>query len=65
MTEVDPTGAGDTFCGAFLTALVEGKDLRECARFANAAGALSVLKQGPMEGARPVQLDAFLASQPL
>ena len=66
VTEVDPTGAGDTFCGAFLTALVEGKDLRECARFANAAGALSVLKQGPMEGAPSrAELDAFLASQPL
>ena len=49
--EVDPTGAGDTFCGAFLTALIEGKSLAECGRFANAAGAMSVRKQGPMEGA--------------
>lgn len=49
--EVDPTGAGDTFCGAFLTALCEGKNLRECGKFANAAGAMSVRKQGPMEGA--------------
>ena len=51
VTEVDPTGAGDTFCGAFLTALVEGKSLAECGRFANAAGAMSVRMQGPMEGA--------------
>lgn len=49
--EVDPTGAGDTFCGAFLTALCEGQSLEECARFANAAGAMSVRKLGPMEGA--------------
>ena len=49
--EVDPTGAGDTFCGAFLAALLEGKSLSECGRFANAAGAMSVRKQGPMEGA--------------
>lgn len=61
--EVDPTGAGDTFCGAFITALLEGKSLPECGRFANAAGALSVRKCGPMEGAPSRQeLEAFLAS---
>ncbi|WP_040197392.1 sugar kinase [Candidatus Soleaferrea massiliensis] len=49
--EVDPTGAGDTFCGAFLTAILEGRALRECGRFANAAASLSILKKGPMEGA--------------
>ena len=48
---VDPTGAGDTFCGAFLTALLEGRDLYESGRFANAAASLSILKKGPMEGA--------------
>ena len=59
--EVDPTGAGDTFCGAFLTALIEGKSIRECGRFANAAGAMSVRKQGPMEGAPSrAELDTFL-----
>ncbi len=60
--EVDPTGAGDTFCGAFITALLEGKSLRECGRFANAAGALSVRKCGPMEGAPSrEELEKFLA----
>jgi len=59
--EVDPTGAGDTFAGAFLTALVEGKNYTECARFANAAGAMSVRKQGPMEGAPSrAELEEFL-----
>ena len=59
--EVDPTGAGDTFCGAFLAALIEGKSIRECGRFANAAGAMSVRKQGPMEGAPSrAELEAFL-----
>ena len=59
--EVDPTGAGDTFCGAFLTALIEGKPLSECGRFACAAGAMSVRKQGPMEGAPSrAELEAFL-----
>lgn len=49
--EIDPTGAGDTFCGAFLVALLDGMSLEDCGRFANAAGALSVTKKGPMEGA--------------
>ena len=59
--EVDPTGAGDTFCGAFLTAMIEGKSIEECGRFANAAGAMSVRKQGPMEGAPSrAELEEFL-----
>lgn len=61
--EVDPTGAGDTFCGAFLTALIAGKSLAECGRFANAAGAMSVRKQGPMEGAPSLaEVEEFLAA---
>ena len=47
---VDPTGAGDTSIGAFLCALLEGKDLKECAEIAAAAGALNVAAFGPMEG---------------
>ena len=47
---VDPTGAGDTSIGAFLCALQEGKDLKECAEIAAAAGALNVAAFGPMEG---------------
>lgn len=49
--EVDPTGAGDCFDGAFIASLVEGKDIIEAALIANAAGALGVTKKGPMEGA--------------
>ena len=60
--EIDPTGAGDTFCGAFLTALCEGKSYQDCAEFANAAGAMSVRKLGPMEGAPGrSELDKFIA----
>lgn len=51
VAEVDPTGAGDCFDGAFLASLLEGKTLREAARIGNAAGALSVTRRGPMEGA--------------
>jgi sugar/nucleoside kinase (ribokinase family) len=48
--EVDPTGAGDAFSAAFITMLLEGKSNREAGAFANAVGALSVSKMGPMEG---------------
>jgi len=49
--EVDPTGAGDCFDGAFLASVLAGKSLVEAARIGSAAGALSVTKRGPMEGA--------------
>lgn len=39
---VDPTGAGDAFCGALAVALAEGRELVEATRFASAAGALAV-----------------------
>ena len=51
VNEVDPTGAGDSFCAGFTVALLEGLSLPEAGRFANAVGALAVTKQGPMEGA--------------
>jgi len=43
---VDPTGAGDAFCGALAVALAEGRPLIEAVRFANAAGALAVQTPG-------------------
>jgi ribokinase len=46
VTPVDPTGAGDAFCGAFAAALSEGQTLPQALRFANAAGALSVTIAG-------------------
>jgi tagatose kinase len=49
--EVDPTGAGDCFDGAFIASLADGLPLNEAALIANAAGALGVTKKGPMEGA--------------
>jgi len=48
--EVDPTGAGDCFDAGFLVGLLKGWNLPRVARFANAVGALSVTKKGPMEG---------------
>lgn len=49
--EVDPTGAGDTFCAAFIKGLIKGWPLYDIGLYANAAAALSITKKGPMEGA--------------
>ena len=43
---VDATAAGDTFDGAFLAELLEGRDPFAAARYANAAAALSTLGFG-------------------
>ncbi len=51
VTEVDPTGAGDCYAAGLTVALLQGWELGEAARFANATGALAVTQQGPMEGA--------------
>lgn len=50
VTEVDPTGAGDCFCGTLLASLVAGVPVEQTLMRANAAGAMAVLKCGPMEG---------------
>jgi len=49
VTEIDPTGAGDCFDAGFVYGLLRQWDLRECAAFANALGALTVTRQGAME----------------
>jgi sugar/nucleoside kinase (ribokinase family) len=49
--EVDPTGAGDCFGGAFVSFWLAGASPETALRFANAAGANAVTKVGPMEGA--------------
>ena len=43
---VDSTAAGDAFNGAFATALMLGMDEAKAARFASAAAAISVTRQG-------------------
>ncbi len=60
---VDTIGAGDTFNGVLVTALLEGKPLVEAVKMGHAAGALAVMK----EGAQPsipnrTQIDQFLQS---
>lgn len=61
VSPVDTTAAGDTFCGSFAVARVEGRPLREAVRFASAAAALSVTKMGAqpsIPGRR--EIDEFL-----
>lgn len=48
---VDTVAAGDVFCGAFVTALSEGKDFRSAIQFANAAAAISVTRHGAQASA--------------
>lgn len=49
--EVDPTGAGDCFGGAFTALWLRGTPPRRALALASAAGALAVSRRGPMEGA--------------
>lgn len=61
--EKDATGAGDCFDGAFLAALVMGKDVFTAARWGNAAGALNAAAFGPLEGdISPKTVEAMLAA---
>jgi len=59
--EVDPTGAGDCFGGAFVSFWLAGATPETAFGFATAAGANAVSKVGPMEGAATrEELDALL-----
>lgn len=43
----DPTGAGDTYAGAFVTKYLEGSALYHCGLFASAAASIKVENTGP------------------
>ncbi len=47
--EIDPTGAGDCFCGTFLGLLDQQNSFKSALSAANIAGALHVSRRGPME----------------
>jgi ribokinase len=58
---LDSTAAGDTFNGAFAVALAEGKTIADAARFANAAGAISVTRHGAQSSIpNRFEVDRFL-----
>ncbi|MDY2719635.1 MAG: ribokinase [Candidatus Faecousia sp.] len=62
---VDTTGAGDAFNGGLLTALAEGQDLWQAARFAGAVAALSVQKLGAaLSMPSREEIDQFLRLHP-
>ena len=62
---LDTTGAGDAFNGGLVTALSEGKDLFQAAKFANALAAVSVQRMGTTRS-MPTrsEIDAFIAEHP-
>lgn len=47
--EIEPTGAGDIYDGAFIVGLINGWPLNRVGVFANAAGAISVTRIGPID----------------
>jgi len=62
--QVDPTGAGDCFGGAFVSFWLAGAPPETALRYANAAGASAVTRLGPMEGAATRdELDALLGRE--
>lgn len=62
---VDTTAAGDVFCGALATALVEGQELLTGLRFASAAAAICVTRLGAQPSIpNRAEIDAFLEDHP-
>lgn len=43
---VDTTAAGDSYCGALVTALADGKDIKEAMEFASKASSITVQRKG-------------------
>lgn len=59
--EVDPTGAGDCFGGAYLACRRLGMPVEQALTYGCAAGARNVTQRGPMEGAGTrAELDEFI-----
>jgi len=58
---VDTTGAGDAACAGFLYGHLHGASLLDCAKLANAVGALTVQKMGGAEAINSLdQVKAFM-----
>lgn len=52
ITAIDTIGAGDNFASGFISAILEGKNLKECAEFANVTASISVQSLGATTGVR-------------
>jgi sugar/nucleoside kinase (ribokinase family) len=60
---LDTTGAGDNFAAGFMTALLEGRQLPECCRMANAVASVAVQSIGANTGVKNrAQVEDFLAT---
>lgn len=60
--EIDPTGAGDSFGGAFIVGHLAGWDIIKTAEFANAVGALKAQHFGPMPNTSYKEVEKFINS---
>lgn len=47
---IDTIGAGDNFASGFIAAVLDGKNLKECAQYANVTAAISVQSLGATTG---------------
>ena len=60
---IDTTGAGDTFCGAFVAAMAQGDDFARALRRASAASALACTRLGAQTSVPSAdEVDALLLS---
>ena len=64
VTVQDTVGAGDTFDGAYIAAILSGCTAADAMRFANAAAAICVSRPGGRSGPTLAELQAFLSAQP-
>ena len=61
---IDTIAAGDTFNGAFVTALLEGREVSDAIRFAHAAAAIAVTRKGAQPSVPwRKEIDEFLRQQ--
>lgn len=61
---IDTIAAGDTFNGAFITARLEQRSVRDAVRFAHAAAAIAVTRQGAQPSVPwRAEIDDFLQQQ--
>lgn len=52
---VDTTGAGDAFAGGFISGLIEGRSITDCARLGCAAASCSIEQVGATDGVRSIE----------
>lgn len=61
----DTVGAGDVYNAGFISAVLEGKSLRECLETGNAVSGYTVTKKGARNSPNTQQLQNFLVQQSL